>query len=506
LRFYPAISFSNNCKLFLVDTTSLVNMKKIYTLVQDPLLVDVPVFDNYKILEPVLIYAKLKKGNMGAIYKGRHLRLNIDVAVKIMTPPAQMESDDRKTFAKRFIREAQTAAGIIHQNLIHVFDVKIQHGINYLIMEFVDGETADERLSRIGKMHEYQAFEIVKEASDGLAEAHARGIVHRDIKPDNIMISREGKVKVMDLGLAKAFDNRQNQRMEKTVVGKIMGTPFFMSPEQTFSSDIGPESDVWSLGVTLFKLLSNKLPFQANNLEDLINEIRKSPLPNFREQIPGLSDGTYKILSKSLNKDKTKRYTDCKVMSKAIFSHLERLQNNMSIPAESFSETAIPVMKRTVPPEQTTLLKVTNFLKTNEMADSTAPIKTTKKMPDKHRNTAAKDGNKYDTLQKKISTLHSRINEPQFIKYAKANTKERLQHLLQQAKASVNSDNFNETGSHVLSASKLLLEEESKVRERIKNKPFITMIIIIAVIVIVIPAILYAAHELFYIIKDYFSP
>jgi len=476
-------------------------MKKTYTLVQDPLLVDVPIFDNYKVLEPVLIYAKLNKGNMGVIYKGRHLRLNIDVAVKIMTPPAQAEADDRTTFANRFIREAQTAAGIIHQNLIHVFDVKVQHGINYLIMEFVDGETADERLKRIGKLSEYQAFEIIKEAAEGLAEAHTRGIVHRDIKPDNIMISREGKVKVMDLGLAKAFDNRENQMLEKTVVGMIMGTPFFMSPEQTFSSDIDPKSDVWSLGVTLFNLLSNKLPFMGKNLEDLIYKIRKSPLPNFREQISGLSDGSYKILSKSLNKDKKKRYADCKVMSKAIFSHLERLQGNMSTPADSFRETVIPITKKTVPPEQTTLQKVTNFLKTNEMADSTAPkksdIQKTEKLPDKGNNTAAKDGNKYDILQKKISKLHSRINDPQFIKYAKTNTKGRLQHLLQQAKASVDNKNFNEMGSHIILASKLLLEEESKVRERIKNKPFITMIIIIAVIVIVIPAILFIVYELF---------
>ncbi|MBW2608379.1 MAG: serine/threonine protein kinase [Deltaproteobacteria bacterium] len=485
-------------------------MRKIYTLVQDPLLVDVPVFDNYKILEPVLIYAKLKKGNMGAIYKGRHLRLNIDVAVKIMTPPEQMESDARTTFANRFIREAQTAAGIIHQNLVHVFDVKIQRGINYLIMEFVDGETAAERLKRIGKLHEYQAFEILKEAAEGLAEAHARGIVHRDIKPDNIMISREGKVKVMDLGLAKAFDNRQNQRMEKTVIGMIMGTPFFMSPEQTFSSDVGPESDIWSPGLTLFNLLSNKLPFQGNDLADLIYKIRKCPLPNFKKQIPGLADGSYKILSKSLNKDKTKRYADCKVMSKAIFSHLERLQKKMSTPVDSFRETVIPVIKQIVPPEKTTLLKVANFLKTNVMDYSTAPKKsdmqTTEKMPDKDSRTAAKDENKYDIMQKKISQLHSRINNPQFIKYAKTNIKERLQNLLVQAKASVNSENFNETGSHIISASKLLLAEESKVKVRIKNKPFIIMNIIVAVIVIVIPIILFAAHELFYILKDYFFP
>ena len=485
-------------------------MRKNYTLVQDPLLVDVPVFDNYKILEPVLIYAKLNKGNMGAIYKGRHLRLNIDVAVKIMTPPVQMESDARATFADRFIREAQTAAGIIHQNLVHVFDVKIQHGINYLIMEFVDGETAAERLKRIGKMHEYQAFEIIKEAAEGLAEAHTRGIVHRDIKPDNIMISREGKVKIMDLGLAKAFDNRKNQRMEKTAIGMIMGTPFFMSPEQTFSSDVGPESDTWSLGVTLFNLLSNKLPFQGNDIADLIYKIRKCPLPNFREQIPGLSDGSYKILSKSLNKDKTKRYTDCEAMSKTIFSHLERLQNNMSTPVDSFREEVIPVIKKTAPPEQKTLLKAVNILKTNVIAYSTAPkksdIQTPEKMPDKDSNTAAKDENKYDILQKKMSQLHSRINNPQFIKYAKTNIKERLQNLLDQAKVSVNSENFNETGSHIISASKLLLAEESKVKVRIENKPFITMFIIVVVIVIVIPIILFAAHELFYILKDYFFP
>ena len=485
-------------------------MKKIYSLVQDPLLVDVPVFDNYKFLDPVLIYAKIKEGNMGAIYKGRHLRLNIDVAVKIMMPPARDESDTRTTFANRFIREAQTAAGIIHQNLVHVFDVKVQHGINYLIMEFVDGETADERLKRIGKLTEYQTFEIIKEAADGVAEAHARGIVHRDIKSDNIMISQGGNVKVMDLGLAKAFDNRQNQKMEKTVVGMILGTPFFMSPEQTYSSDVGPKSDVWSLGVTLFNLLSNNLPFGGKNIEHLIHKIRKSPLPNFKEQIPGLSDGSYKILSRSLNKDKAKRYADCKAMSKAIFSHLEQLQSNMSDPAESFRETDIPVTKKTVPPDQTTLLKATNLLKTNAMTESTAPkksdIQPTEKMLDRSSNIADKDEKKYDMLQEKILKLRLRINHPQFIKYAKTNTKQRLKNLLQQAKASINSENLNETGSHIIIASKLLLEEESKVAERIRNKPFITMNIIIVAIVIVIPAILFIAHELFYLVKDLFYP
>ena len=485
-------------------------MRENYTLVQDPLLADVPVFDNYKTLEPVLIYAKLQKGNMGAIYKGRHLRLNIDVAVKIMTPPVSMESEARTTFANRFIREAQTAAGIIHQNLAHVFDVKIQHGINYLIMEFVDGETVAERLKRIGKLNEYEAFEIIKEAAEGLAEAHARGIVHRDIKPDNIMISREGKVKVMDLGLAKTFDNRRNQMMEMTVIGMIMGTPLFMSPEQTISSkDVGPESDIWSLGVTLFNLLSNKFPFQSNDLPDLIYKIRKSPLPNFREQIPGLSDGSYKILSKSLNKDKTKRYTDCKAMSKAVRSHLERLENNMSTPVDSFRKTVIPVIKQTVPPQEATLLKAANLLKMNVKAYSTAPrsdIQTTDKTPNKDSNTSTKDETKYDILQKKISQLHSRIDNPQFIKYTKTNIKKRLQNLFEQAKASVNSENFNKAESHIISASILLRAEESKVRMRIKNKPFITMNIILAVIVIVIPAILFAAYELFYILKNYLSP
>ncbi|MDY6790362.1 MAG: serine/threonine-protein kinase [Thermodesulfobacteriota bacterium] len=485
-------------------------MKKNYTLVQDPLLADVPIFDNYKVLEPVLIYAKLKEGNMGAIYKGRHLRLNIDVAVKIMMLPAQVESDARATFTNRFIREAQTAAGIIHQNLIHVFDVKAQHGINYLIMEFVDGETVNERLKRMGKLSEYQAFEIVKEAAEGLAEAHARGIVHRDIKSDNIMISREGNVKVMDLGLAKAFDNRQNQAMEKTVVGMIMGTPFFMSPEQTYSSDVGPKSDVWSLGVTLFNLLSNKLPFKGKNIEDLIYKIRESPLPNFKQQIPGLADDSYKILSKSLNKDKEKRYTDCKAMGKAIFSHVERLQNRMSDSADSFREIDIPVTKKAVPPEQNTLLKVSKLLKINEMADSAAPkmsdTQPTEKTPEKDGGTAAKDDKQYDSLQKKISSLHSRINDPQFIKYAKTNAKERLHRLLKQATTAINNENFNETGSHIMSASQLLLSEEAKVKARIKNKPFITLNIIIAVIVIVIPAILYIAYELFYMLKDFFSP
>ena len=171
----------------------------------DPLLGNVPVCEGYKVLGGVVLYQKLGHGGMGAVYKGRHLRLNIDVAVKVMAAPASVTPDQADAFVKRFIREAQTAAAVSHQNLIRVYDVNAESGLHFLIMDFVDGESAGERLKRKGKLTEEEAVEICLGASEGLAEAHRKGIVHRDVKPDNIMIDRDGRVRVTDLGLAKAF-------------------------------------------------------------------------------------------------------------------------------------------------------------------------------------------------------------------------------------------------------------------------------------------------------------
>ena len=213
-------------------------------LLADRLLENVPVHDGFKVLEPCVLYARLGQGGMGAVYRGRHLNLDLDVAVKCLKP--RMAEED-SSFVVRFQREARLAAAINHENLIQVFDVAHRHGVHYLIMEFVRGETARQRVQRKGALAESEATRIVLGAARGLAAAHARGVVHRDIKPDNIMVSAEGRVKVADLGIAKVAGNAETPSLTGT--GLVMGTPQYMSPEQARdTSKVGPASDVWSLG------------------------------------------------------------------------------------------------------------------------------------------------------------------------------------------------------------------------------------------------------------------
>ncbi len=269
----------------------------------DPLLVDIPVCEGYKTLGGVVLYEKLGQGGMGAVYKGRHLRLDIDVAVKVMAPPTGMPQTSADNFVQRFVREAKTAASVKHQNLIRVMDVNTEAGVYYLVMDYIDGESAADRLKRKGVLSEVEALEVCLGAAEGLGQAHAKGIVHRDVKPDNIMIDRDGGVVVADLGLAKAFgEDEGDTGMGLSMSQQAMGTPYYMSPEQTRSArDVDPSADVWSLGVTLYQLLTNTVPWPVTDLAELIMRIRNEPAPQIAEACPGLSDRTREILAKAMS-------------------------------------------------------------------------------------------------------------------------------------------------------------------------------------------------------------
>jgi serine/threonine protein kinase len=190
-------------------------------LLNDPLLRSAPVVEGFKVLDPAVLYAKVGSGGMGAVYRGRHFTLDLDVAVKCLKPSLVDEDPD---FVKRFEREARLAASIAHQNVVRVMDVQQRNGVHYLVMEFVRGETAAERVKRKGPLSEREALAILLGATAGLAETHARGIVHRDIKPDNVLVSLEGRVELADLGLARssgAVDGRSMSMPQS----RIMGTP-----------------------------------------------------------------------------------------------------------------------------------------------------------------------------------------------------------------------------------------------------------------------------------------
>ncbi len=264
-----------------------------------------------------MLYAKIGQGGMGAVYRGKHLSLDIDVALKCLKPSLAMESAE---FVTRFKREARVAAGINSENLIRVFDVNESHGLHYLIMEFVSGESARERVERKGALGVEESLIIVRGAAIGLAAAHAKGVVHRDIKPDNIMISSTGEVKVADLGLAKAAEGLDQL---ETRTGMVMGTPNYMPPEQySDAKRVGPSGDVYALGVTLYYLLAGENAVASGALVQVMHRVCNEAFPDIRLKRSDLPEGLADLLKECTAKDPEQRPQRASEVAKRLMAFL----------------------------------------------------------------------------------------------------------------------------------------------------------------------------------------
>ena len=281
-------------------------------LQSDPLLRDAPTIRGFKVLEPAVLYAKIGQGGMGAVYRGRHFKLDIDVAVKCLRPSLAAEAPE---FVARFEREARLAAQLTHQNVVNVMDVHAKHGLHYLVMEFVTGENARERVLRKGKLPEQEALAILLGAVTGLAEAHVHGIVHHDIKPDNVLVSLQGRVKLADLGLAKAA---QSSGMSMSLQSGVMGTPQYMAPEQWDSPDVAATADIWALGASLYYLLVGEHAIEAPTLAAMARKVQEQPFPSLRDARPGLQEAVYQLLERCVAKEPSERFLDASALLKVL--------------------------------------------------------------------------------------------------------------------------------------------------------------------------------------------
>ena len=267
-----------------------------------------------KVLPPCAILARVGMGGMGAVYRGRHLNLDIDVAVKVMKPEL-VHADPQ--FVARFRREGQSAAKICHQNVIRVYDVAEDHDLHYLIMEFVQGETARQRVDRKGQLAVGEAMQILYEAALGLGAAHKLGIVHRDVKPDNLMISSDGQVKVADLGLAKPTLGGRTTSMLSSP-NQIMGTPCYMPPEQWDGAAVTAAADVWALGATLWFLLVGREAITGDTPARIMSSIVLQPFPDVRELRPDVPAEVAAVLAKATAKEAHARYASANELADAI--------------------------------------------------------------------------------------------------------------------------------------------------------------------------------------------
>lgn len=254
-----------------------------------------------KRLGQVALLAELGAGGMGKVYKGHHLGLDKPVAVKVMG--AQLAGD---SMAKaRFLREARTAAKLDHANIVRMLDVNEQGGVPYIVMEYIEGTDLSALLKKHGALDGMATLRAIAQVADGLAHAHAEGIVHRDIKPHNIFASKDGRVKLGDFGLARAVE----QTTELTMPGAAIGTAYYMSPEQAQGKDVDQRSDIYSLGVTAWHLLTGATPYTGTTPVSIAVQHVNNDIPYEREKFGHLPDAAVYLLISMTWRDPARRPT-----------------------------------------------------------------------------------------------------------------------------------------------------------------------------------------------------
>ena len=247
--------------------------------------------DRYEVLE------KIGTGGMSDVYKAKDHKLNRLVAVKVL----KQEFSENENFVSKFRVEAQSTAGLMHPNIVNVYDVGDEDGINYIVMELVDGITLKKYIEKKSRLSVKEAVSIAIQVAMGLEAAHNNNIIHRDIKPQNIMISKEGKVKVTDFGIAKAATSN-------TITSNVMGSVHYTSPEQARGGYSDAKSDIYSLGITLFEMLTGRVPFNGDTTVAIAIKHIQEELPSpadYNEEIPVSVE---KIVLKCCQKSPDRRY------------------------------------------------------------------------------------------------------------------------------------------------------------------------------------------------------
>ena len=250
-------------------------------------------FGTYTIEKPIGV------GGMGEVYLAHDAKLNRKVALKIL--PAEFVADAERI--KRFEREARTISAINHPYIVTIYDVGTANGINYIATEFVEGETVRDLINR--GVDFKQTLSVISQTCDALAAAHKAGIVHRDIKPENIMLRSDGFVKVLDFGLAKLVEQKEFQQgvSNYTMKGVIIGTPAYMSPEQVSGDRVDQRTDLWSVSVVLYEMLTGKNPFKGETRQETFQKILSEKPPPVSESAENFPVELDAILSKALEKD-----------------------------------------------------------------------------------------------------------------------------------------------------------------------------------------------------------
>lgn len=274
--------------------------------------------DRYEIIE------RIGSGGMADVFKGKDHKLNRFVAIKVM----KQEYKGDKEFVSKFRVEAQAAAGLTHPNIVSIFDVGEDNGYYYIVMELVEGITLKRYIEKKGRLTVKETITIATQICMGIEAAHNNHIIHRDIKPQNILISKDGKVKVTDFGIAKAATSN-------TINSSVMGSVHYTSPEQAKGKFSTEKSDIYSLGITMFEMLTGRPPYDGDSTVAIAVQHIQEAFPDIREEVPDIPYSLARIIEKCTMKSADRRYSD-------MFSLIADLKQSLLTPDADFVKMSRP--------------------------------------------------------------------------------------------------------------------------------------------------------------------
>lgn len=260
------------------------------------------------------IVAELGRGGMGVVYKGYEPALNRFVAIKELSPSLAHDPQ----LVERFLREARSMAALNDPHIIQIYFIGQENDQPFFVMEFVEGESLSGLLKREGRLQPEVALKILHQTAQGLATAHDRGVIHRDIKPGNLMLGSRGQVKIADFGIALAT---QDLSKKLTSTGEFVGTPGYLSPEVCLGKPVDQRSDIFSLGIVLFEMLSGKTPFSDESPLGLMLEVVKAEIPDVRQLNEAVDSQAAALLARMLAKDPAERFQSCHDLAAALQAH-----------------------------------------------------------------------------------------------------------------------------------------------------------------------------------------
>lgn len=267
-----------------------------------------------KINDRYEIIRSIGEGGMANVYLGYDTILDRNVAIKILR--GDLSSDEK--FVRRFQREALSASSLAHPNIVEMYDVGEDDGIYYIVMEYVEGKTLKQLLKKRGSLTLSEAIDIMLQLTDGMAHAHDSYIIHRDLKPQNIMIKDDGQIKITDFGIAMALNATQ-----LTQTNSVMGSVHYLPPEQASGKGSTIKSDIYSMGIIFYELLTGSLPFKGDNAVEIALKHMRDPLPSVRDDNTAIPQSIENIILKATAKNPKNRYDDARSMHEDLLTALD---------------------------------------------------------------------------------------------------------------------------------------------------------------------------------------